>query len=330
MATIRSAGIHGLIPVATAHGVDPVDLVLACGLDPAVLTLEDLPIADNRLAQVYETAAVELGLPDLGLQVAQHESLDLLGPLALVIATSATAAEAIEAAQRYLGVYSGAHTLEVVPDPRGDADVIGLELQAHGGSPAAVQSMDSSVGFLHRALSHVLGPDYGLVSVELGYRPAAPIAVHEAFFAAPVAVGRPTTMLRVRADLLDQSLSGADQAVHRTATAYLQSLLPDDNDLAGRVRRVVRQLLAFGPVSINQVARTFATQPRTLQRLLAESGVRFGQLVDDERREEAQRLLTETDLSLVAVSARLGFAEQATLTRACRRWWGVTPSQVRA
>ena len=39
--------------------------------------------------------------------------------------------------------------------------------------------------------------------------------------------------------------------------------------------------------------------------------------------------LAGTDLPLTRISTLLGFAEQATFTRSCRRWWGTTPTAVR-
>ncbi|SLJ82338.1 DNA-binding domain-containing protein [Mycobacteroides abscessus subsp. abscessus] len=47
------------------------------------------------------------------------------------------------------------------------------------------------------------------------------------------------------------------------------------------------------------------------------------------RRQQARRYLTTTTMPLAQVASLLGLAEQATLTRCCRRWWGRTPTQVR-
>jgi AraC-like DNA-binding protein len=81
---------------------------------------------------------------------------------------------------------------------------------------------------------------------------------------------------------------------------------------------------------LGEIARWIAVHPRTLQRALAEEGLSFGQILDCVRRQRAHDLVTGTDLPFAAVSARLGFAEPAVLTRCARRWWGRTPSEVRA
>jgi AraC-like DNA-binding protein len=70
--------------------------------------------------------------------------------------------------------------------------------------------------------------------------------------------------------------------------------------------------------------------PRTVQRALGDEGLAFAEILDCVRRERARGLLTGTDVPFAEVSARLGFAEPAVLTRCARRWWGQTPSQVRS
>ena len=46
-------------------------------------------------------------------------------------------------------------------------------------------------------------------------------------------------------------------------------------------------------------------------------------------RETAHRLLTTTDLPIGQIAGMVGFAEQSALSRAARRWWGVSARDVR-
>ena len=100
-------------------------------------------------------------------------------------------------------------------------------------------------------------------------------------------------------------------------------------ELAALVRVMVDRTLPVAPVSIQATARTLAVHPRTLQRRLRAEGTSFAAIVDEVRRRNAHRYLTGTDLPLTRISTLLGFAEQATFTRSCRRWWGTTPTAVR-
>jgi len=61
-----------------------------------------------------------------------------------------------------------------------------------------------------------------------------------------------------------------------------------------------------------------------------ESGAEVQAILDDVRRATAARLITQTDLPLSQVTAMVGLAEQSALSRAARRWFGVSPRELRA
>src|SRR5690606_17964155 len=103
----------------------------------------------------------------------------------------------------------------------GDPGVVALSCGVKPGLPVPVQGTDLSMGFVHRALQRLANPRYGLRSVELPYRPPAPVSAYERFYAAPVHTGRPRAALRIPAALASRPLSGGDKTLHRLALAFL-------------------------------------------------------------------------------------------------------------
>ncbi|CQD11238.1 transcriptional regulatory protein [Mycolicibacterium conceptionense] len=95
------------------------------------------------------------------------------------------------------------------------------------------------------------------------------------------------------------------------------------------MRSLVRQILPTGPVGLNDVARHIGLHPKALQRRLLAENATFADLVDQTRRDVAQRLLLDTDLGLDQVCRQLGYSEQSVLTRSCKRWFGSTPTAYR-
>lgn len=77
------------------------------------------------------------------------------------------------------------------------------------------------------------------------------------------------------------------------------------------VRTLVRQLLPGGAVGLQDIARHVGLHPKTLQRRLSAEGATFGDLVDQTRRDTAQRLLLDTELTLDQLCRNLGYAEQS-------------------
>jgi AraC-like DNA-binding protein len=95
--------------------------------------------------------------------------------------------------------------------------------------------------------------------------------------------------------------------------AFLNLMI--ENDEALNMKRVV--------VAAGMSARSF-------QRQLKEEGASFSDLLADVRRSETVKRLKERNLTIAAIATDLGYFDQATFTRAFRRWTGVPPSRFRA
>ncbi len=74
----------------------------------------------------------------------------------------------------------------------------------------------------------------------------------------------------------------------------------------------------------------FHLHPKTLQRRLADEGTTFAALVDQVRKDTADRYLRTTGISLSHLARELGYAEQSVLTRSCKRWFGTGPAAYRS
>ena len=77
------------------------------------------------------------------------------------------------------------------------------------------------------------------------------------------------------------------------------------------------------------VARALGVSVRSLQRRLAEEGRSYHGLVDETRKDAAERYLSNSSLSIGEVAFLLGYSEAAAFHRAFRRWSGATPQEFR-
>jgi AraC-like DNA-binding protein len=306
------------------------------GLPTEALDSDDLLVEDHAVAALLELAAADLHCPDLGLRIARRQDLTMLGSLAVAIQHSATLGEALECTTKYLFVHGRGLSLTLDDDPAGRRDAAALFYRPCS-ADGPVQGTDLGLGFLHRTITYLNQGEYGLHGVWLPYRPAGPAEVYQDFFGAPVSFGQApeAAVLRVPRRLLDRELVGVNETLRRLALAFLAEQAPKESSTARRtgietrVRAIVEGSLGTRPAEIGAVARQFGMHPRTLQRRLEAEGLTFGDIVDEERRKRAHRLLTTTDLSLGQVSGMVGFAEQSALSRAARRWWGSSARQVR-
>jgi len=106
---------------------------------------------------------------------------------------------------------------------------------------------------------------------------------------------------------------------------HILSGLPRTDDVSVKVRRALALLVAGGDTTIGRVARDLGTSRRTLQRRLASAGVSYQDLLDEARREAAERYLSESPLSIAELAYLLGYSEPSAFHRAFKRWFGQSP-----
>jgi AraC-like DNA-binding protein len=109
----------------------------------------------------------------------------------------------------------------------------------------------------------------------------------------------------------------------------LKQRYPSSASLLQTLDQVLDLAWQGGEPSLDVVARKLGVSARTLQRRLGDEGTAFSERVDDARRRATLRWLLCPGVALTEVAYLVGFKEQASLTRAVRRWTGQTPGQFR-
>ena len=95
------------------------------------------------------------------------------------------------------------------------------------------------------------------------------------------------------------------------------------------VRKHISETLRRHNASLSVVATRLDSSPRTVQRRLAELGLKYAFLCDDVRRERAMQLVAEGRMPMAAIAAELGYRDAGSFTRAFRRWTGDAPNRYR-
>ena len=328
MSFVRGSALQGYPELVAELGGDPEALLRSAGVRPTAAGDYDVFIAYRGVIAALEYAASATGAADFGRRLALRHGLEILGPLAAAAHTGSTMAEAFHAIRRHLAVYSPAIAADVwivdgEPLARFEFRIVLDRLPAHR------QMIEMALGSVLRMARMVAGPAFTPVSAHLPHAALVPAAEYAAYFGCPVKFEEPFSGFRVRRGDLAKPLP-SDAAVREVVEAYLRSITPlPDGTVTGPVRAVVRRLLPTGGLTLDLVAAHLAVHSRTLERQLAGEGTGFSELVDTARRDEAERCLRDTDMPLGQVAAQLGFSEQSVLSRACRRWYGESPSGYR-
>jgi AraC-like DNA-binding protein len=129
---------------------------------------------------------------------------------------------------------------------------------------------------------------------------------------------------------LDRPMRGGNARMHAAFETYARELSERAAlGIRSRAREAITLRLGTGEMCMEAVAAALAMSVPTLRRRLEDEGTTFTDLVDDVRRDLAERYLREPQRSISQIAILLGFAHAPAFHKAFRRWKGVTPSEHR-
>jgi len=327
---IRASNMWGFGTLVRDLGGDPARLQKRFGITPAAEHEEDAFVGFEPFVRMLDTAAEELDCPDFGLRLSRWQGLDILGPIAVIARNAQTLQDGLGAIARYLYVHSPALKLAVESGGAG-ADLKFTYEVTELTLPVLRQGYELSMANGVQMIRLLGGPDARPSAISFLHEQMGPDAAYAEALGCEVRFGQSWCGFELPLGLAGRTIDSADPETRRIATKYLEAnYLPSTARLSERVAELARRLLPTGHCTADAIADQLNLHTRTLQRRLAEEGVRCQDLIEQERRDQAARYLAEPALQLHQIAGLLGYAEQSTLNRSCRRWFGKTPRQYRA
>ena len=328
MSFVRGTSLQGFLELVRELGADPAPLLARSRIPIAAVGDQDSFIDYRSVVTTLEAAATATATPDFGRQLALRQGLDILGPVGIAARTAATVAAALAAIDQYMSVYSPALSASIDPQPTARYARFEWRL-AESRSIAHQQAAELGLGVALRVFRLLIGTDFTPAVVHFRHEPLTAAEDYAEYFGCPVRFAMPDTGFRFPRAVLVQPLA-ADGAVHDVVRDYLNTIaVPADSQTAEPVRLLISRMLPTGGLTLDLVAQQLAVHPRTLQRQLEAQHTSFAALVDEVRREEADRCLRTTDMPLGQLAGLLGYSEQSVLSRSSRRWFGVSASAYR-
>jgi len=297
----------------------------ACAIGISVEDLE-AGVPSSVIDQFVSKAFVSIDSSSFGLAAGQCMHAERFGLVGFLAMTSATLGHALQRIVRFSRLNWGDmhHWFET-------ADTVTIELQPlfpHRSYTYAKLDMGvvSLAAFAARFTRQSIAP---LAASFSRPRPAHS-SPYEDVLGCAVEFGRQDSITFRRADLARRLVS-ANPALAQTlegqAEAMLRRLVVCG--LVDKVTLVVQAIMQEGEPSLAAVAAALCMSLRTLQRRLAKDGLRYNDLVDQIRRDAAERHLGTGRLSVVEVAFLLGYESPSSFYRAFKRWTGETPSHFR-
>ena len=313
--------------VIESYGMDPNTFFLKENIELKFPIDPTLRISYKKFDRVRARAAQKSGDEAFGLRTAKFMHPSHLGALGYAWLASRSLRIALGRWQRFIRIINRGARLDIHEHD----GLVELEFAVDIHSENRSVLNDSASAALTEMLRFNYGPHLKLSSVSLQRPQPADATPWQSLYGCEVEFGARRNELRVAADLVDTILPSANphlaQLNEDLVVRYLELL--DRQDFTGRVYSEIVQQLPCGHIDQSMVAVALHMTPRTLRRRLYADGLTFKSLLNDIRRELAEDLIKDVELSVTEISFMLGFSESSSFTRAFKNWHGLPPSEAR-
>ena len=287
-------------------------------------------IPDTHYYSFFErAAAIDRNGTTLPLRAGAAMRSDDYGAFGLAWKSATTLRGSYNRAERYARVLTSVSTYEVEATQKGAYMHLHRSGERHLGMRLSNEATIASILSISQEVStETIHP------LAVYFKHAAPRSItdHETYFGCPVHFDSDRDALLFSNESLQTPNKLGDASISKFFQSHLEtelSKLEDETDLDQQIRQHVTQSLSEGIPILSDVAHHFGMSGRTLQRRLSALGYSYQTLVDESRRQLAERLLRETDFAPVEIAFMTGFSEQSAFARAFKRWAGQTPRNFR-
>jgi len=329
---IHARALASLVEYGKAQGLS--DEVIAqemarFGLDDVRVDAFDSFISMSRFAKLIRQFGRLLDNEAIGLDVANPLHLSSLGVFGNAVVSAPTLDVALQVLCRYMRLYADvSFASTTVGDERVFFDwaysplIVARDVMCDRGARMFLTHMRD-----------LFGANWVPLEVHLQRARPNDLRPYREALRAQVVFDAPLNRIVLRRSDLDLPNVRTDHHAHEVALALADRMMAErriPDDLSIRAREdIMHHLVDEGP-NMNETARRLGLSPRSLQRRLDDLGTTYQRLTDEARQRLAEEFLVQTKLPMGEIAYRLGFANQANLTRACKRWFGRPPRQVRA
>jgi AraC-like DNA-binding protein len=299
-----------IAPYLLSRSVNPLDIFKRAGVSPSNLLDENGWVPRELCFRLGNELYAATGERFPGAAVGRRFRLEDLGAWGVAVSRAATLRQACEAAIGGLGLLHKGTSLTLQTNGRtarlnfAFAGRSSVDPQQHTlGSLAVLRSVALRAG-APEAVSARFSQPYGRASAGL-----------EETFGPSLEFGCDCDGIVIDREILDHRMGAPDITLNGA----------DPVETAASLGALVKELLPYGGVTVDRVARLLRMSTRTLQRRLRDFGFSFEEIVDDVRRVEAIRRIGSGESSAMEIAFLLGYSDQAHFSRAFRRWVGMSP-----
>jgi AraC-like DNA-binding protein len=319
---MRSATLTGYVQVARHVGLDPFELLREFGISPAFLDTPESRHAAGPIVELLEESAQRSGCQAFGVLMAECRSFAALGPLCLLLQHLPDVRGVVRALGEYRRHFNDIMTITL--EENGATALIMAELLPEF---ALSQITAFTVARLHRNISGASGGRWQPSTLHLTHERPTDDAIYKRYFACQIEWDSSFNGFSCpRASLdLPNPLADETKARHAGQLLNLVELGPEEAPVGDQARRAISLLLPTGRATMDHVATNLGLSPSGLRRRLDRENRLFAELLNEVRKDLAQRYLANSAHSITEISDLTGYSTISSFTRWFTGEFGMPP-----
>jgi AraC-like DNA-binding protein len=324
---MRAGHLRGFFEQVHGSGGDPRAILERHGIDPFGFSDPDSYLDCSAAVNMLEFCADRFNDRLFGARLARRQSADVFGAAAALGRAAPTFGEGLRCVREFLPVIHSSEGALLLFSTRHRAE---HRWTGDGLFETNVQGNFQSL-ILQLKLLQMLGgsdfhPDYVMLRADMTAREIVEL---EDWIGCRVSARQEHNAIGFSAQVLDWPILTSNRPVFSIIKSFLESIQKSKPTFTEKVAAYLQDNLSTGACSLERCAKALGTSRRMLQWRLHNDGLTFSEMVEQERVRLARRLLTESPMSIIEIAGLLGYSEQSSFGRACRRWFGVAPGALR-
>ncbi|WP_371397117.1 helix-turn-helix domain-containing protein [Fretibacter rubidus] len=287
----------------------------------------------SAMVQLYDTTASDLNEPYFGMRWALALPRDFRngGPSMFLFSISKTMEHFLNLMTKFQALHNNAVRYDYWIDET-ESTLIG-RAQFH---PMAQYSRQLCEHIM--AVAALFGqrfiPDFEVSYVQFQHSPPASLEVYNEIFKCPVHFNCEANLIAIdntKLKFKNRRLTNrVVQPLLKTFVNWqIKKNIQHQATVAMTLAELLPSLLGVRQSDIGTIAKAMNMKPKKLQRLLADEGTSYSQVLDDVRKNLASRLLLDSDIPQTRIALLLDYATDKPFIAAFKRWYGQTPARYR-
>lgn len=321
--------LYPIMKSIVQRGYEWDDFCEYAAIDAAILQNAEDRIAEDDFERIVKAAALYTDDELFGLHQGQRMTISDLGVLGYVMLHSKTLGEAFLAYQKYNFIICSGFNAEI--EVKGEDILISIFLIHLPKAPSRHCIEDMMLSF-YRTLLALSCKSIPVKAVHFMHGPPSQIEEYEAAFGVIPQFNQHSNTLRVRKEILDYPVLGADTrllGIFEAIAEDVRTKLTQGSWLTGELNKWILESMPTHFPTLQDAADYMRMSVRTLQAKLKKENTSYNRLSNEVRKELACRYLDKPEYTIAEIAYLLHFSEPSAFQSTFRKWMRIAPGEYR-